>query len=362
MSALTAPGPGHRSCKVLIWLNAMNPMMRPIWWLRKCSPLARGLRHVKCRDWSVMNTQSRRNFLITTCTVAAAGAVAKDARMSAAFAQTGSATGAMQMAKISEFGRYEGYSEALFDRTRRTSDYLTLSNGTRLAYDLILPTKNGVACDRPLPVLFKYTPYLRTFTIFDENGKDIISPLYQMPWVQRAYLRLRYWLSPGGRLIDPVFRDPWLGRMLRHGYAVVVVERPGTGASFGRLYPSFEAGARESDEIMNWIAAQAWSNGNIGMFGDSWQGQIHSRQLVPVIRISKRFSQCPPGSTSTMRSSIRAVCTPKRLVSSSPGRWFSLFKNRDPGRHRPRWYPPRKSAPGAKRRGGGQVGRADHRG
>ena len=221
-----------------------------------------------------MNTQSRRNFLITTCTVAAAGAVAKDARMSAAFAQTGSATGAMQMAKISEFGRYEGYSEALFDGTRRTSDYLTLSNGTRLAYDLILPTKNGVACDRPLPVLFKYTPYLRTFTIFDENGKDIISPLYQMPWVQRAYLRLRYWLSPGGRLIDPVFRDPWLGRMLRHGYAVVVVERPGTGASFGRLDPSFEAGARESDEIMNWIAAQAWSNGNIGMFGDSWQGQI----------------------------------------------------------------------------------------
>ena len=71
------------------------------------------------------------------------------------------------------------------------SDYLTLSNGTRLAYDLILPTKSGVACDRPLPVLFKYTPYLRTFTIFDEDGKDIISPLYQMPWVQRTYLRLR---------------------------------------------------------------------------------------------------------------------------------------------------------------------------
>ncbi len=180
----------------------------------------------------------------------------------------------MHKAKISEFGSYEGYSEAFFGGTRRISDYLTLSNGTRLAYDLILPTKSGLVCDRPLPVLFKYTPYLRTFTIFDEDGKDIISPLYQMPWVQRAYLHLRYWLSPSGRLIDPVFRDPWLGRILRHGYAVVVVERPGTGASFGRLDPSFEAGARESNEIINWIAAQTWSDGNIGMFGNSWQGQI----------------------------------------------------------------------------------------
>jgi hypothetical protein len=40
------------------------------------------------------------------------------------------------------------------------------------------------------------------------------------------------------------------------------------------LNPSFEAGSREVDEILNWIAAQQWCNGNIGMYGDSWQGQI----------------------------------------------------------------------------------------
>src|SRR5512135_3709183 len=43
--------------------------------------------------------------------------------------------------KISEFGRYQGYSEATYDGTSRTSDFLTLSDGTRLAYDLFLPTK-----------------------------------------------------------------------------------------------------------------------------------------------------------------------------------------------------------------------------
>jgi hypothetical protein len=52
------------------------------------------------------------------------------------------------------------------------------------------------------------------------------------------------------------------------------VERPGTGASFGTSNPTFEAAAKEADEILDWIAAQPWSNGKIGMFGDSWQGQI----------------------------------------------------------------------------------------
>ncbi|NTV56979.1 MAG: CocE/NonD family hydrolase [Deltaproteobacteria bacterium] len=182
--------------------------------------------------------------------------------------------GSVAQEKVSAFGKYEGYSEAIYDGGRRTSDYLPLSNGTRLAYDLILPTRKGVPAGGPLPVLFKYTPYLRTFTIFDKEGKNIIADLYDLGWKERAMLRIRYWLSDQGRFMDPLFRTGWLKNMVKHGYAVIVVERPGTGASFGRLNPSFEAGAREVDEILSWIAAQKWCNGNIGMYGDSWQGQI----------------------------------------------------------------------------------------
>ncbi len=176
--------------------------------------------------------------------------------------------------RVSEFGKYQGYSEAIYDRNQRRSDYLTLSNGTRLAYDLILPTKKEIPADKPLPVLFLYTPYLRTFIIFDENGKDIISDLYRLKWYERAYLRVRYWFYKRGNLIDPLFRKKWLGNMVEHGYAVVVVERPGTGASFGKMNPSFEVVAKETDEILNWIAAQKWCDGNIGMYGESWQGAI----------------------------------------------------------------------------------------
>ena len=76
--------------------------------------------------------------------------------------------------KVSQFGRYQGHSEAVYDGYQRSSQYLVLGDGTRLAYDLYLPTKGGVPADQPLPTLFKYTPYLRTFTIFDENGSNYL--------------------------------------------------------------------------------------------------------------------------------------------------------------------------------------------
>jgi hypothetical protein len=180
----------------------------------------------------------------------------------------------LSQAKVSAFGKYQGYSEALYDGHRRTSEYLTLADGTRVAYDLILPSRKGVPADKPLPVLFKYTPYLRTLTIFDQNGNDRISDLFQLGWKERVYLRIRYWFGKQGHLMDPVFRTRYLERMLKHGYAVIVVEKPGTGASFGIMNASFEAGAKEADEILNWIAAQPWCDGNIGMYGDSFQAMI----------------------------------------------------------------------------------------
>ena len=176
--------------------------------------------------------------------------------------------------KISRFGKYQGYSEAAYDGNERRSEYVKLSNGTRLAYDLYLPTKKGVPASKRLPVLFKYTPYTRAFTIFDKDGRNIIADLFNLGWKEKAYLRVRYWFDKRGNLMDAVFRTKYLENMLKHGYAVIVVERPGTGASFGVMNASFEVGAKEVNEILNWIAAQDWCDGNIGMYGDSFQAMI----------------------------------------------------------------------------------------
>ncbi len=88
--------------------------------------------------------------------------------------------------RVSEFGKYRRYSDATYDGSTRISDDLALGSGTRLAYDLILPTRKGVSAIRPLPVLFKYTPYLRTFTIFDKSAKNIIADLVGLGWKERA--------------------------------------------------------------------------------------------------------------------------------------------------------------------------------
>ena len=79
--------------------------------------------------------------------------------------------------KVSEFGQYQGYSQAVYDGYNRQSHYLELNDGTHLAYDLYLPTADGLKADTPLPTLFKFTPYLRTFTIFDEEGNFLLEEL-----------------------------------------------------------------------------------------------------------------------------------------------------------------------------------------
>ncbi len=170
---------------------------------------------------------------------------------------------------VSEFGKYQGFSEAVYDGTRRTSDYLTLSDGTRLAYDLIIPTKKGILANQPLPVVFSYTPYGRTWTIFDENNHFLVGDLVDLPTKMMAHIR--YWiLGDQGRMMDPLFKDPWLGSVVKHGYIIVSVDRPGTGASFSSPTPgSMETASKFLNEIIDWIVAQPWSDGNVGMYGES---------------------------------------------------------------------------------------------
>jgi uncharacterized protein len=175
---------------------------------------------------------------------------------------------------ISTFGKYQGYAQPVYDGTQRTSEYLTLSDGTRLAYDLIIPTQKGIPAGKPLPVLFKYTPYGRTWTIFDKNGKFLVGDFVDLP--TRIMARIGYvLLGDKGRIMDPLRRDRWLSSVVKYGYIVVSVDRPGTGASFSSPTPgSMETAAKFENEIMDWIAAQPWSDGNIGMYGDSQQAMV----------------------------------------------------------------------------------------
>ena len=58
------------------------------------------------------------------------------------------------------------------------------------------------------------------------------------------------------------------------GFALVVVDARGTGASFGTR--TGELSGREIEdygELVDWVAAQPWSNGRVGIYGTSYEGQ-----------------------------------------------------------------------------------------
>jgi putative CocE/NonD family hydrolase len=62
---------------------------------------------------------------------------------------------------------------------------------------------------------------------------------------------------------DPEIWCPW-------GYACVRVDVPGAGKSPGFLDPFSPAEARAGYDAVEWIAAQPWSNGKVGMTGISY--------------------------------------------------------------------------------------------
>ncbi len=65
-----------------------------------------------------------------------------------------------------------------------------------------------------------------------------------------------------------------------HGYASVRVDVRGTGGSEGLFADEYSpAELDDGVELIEWLAAQPWSNGRIGMFGISWGG-FNSLQLA----------------------------------------------------------------------------------
>ena len=125
----------------------------------------------------------------------------------------------------------------------RRSVYVAARDGVRLAVDVHLPA-GGEATPRPAIVLF--TPYYRRFRLNDgAPAQTEASPSYA------------------------VYRDFFVP----YGYAVVIVDVRGTGASFGAR-EGFRSPAERLDyhDVVDWIARQPWSDGRVGITGISYVG------------------------------------------------------------------------------------------
>lgn len=125
-----------------------------------------------------------------------------------------------------------------------TSFYLEMPDGVKLALDVYLP--EGDQPEGGFPTLLHLTPYYRRFALKDGAPSSTEA------------------CPNAGK-----FRDIFVPR----GYAMVVVDVRGTGASFGSR-DSFRSPAERDDylTIMDWIVEQDWSNGRMGATGISYVG------------------------------------------------------------------------------------------
>ena len=120
-------------------------------------------------------------------------------------------------------------------RTTRSPDVLFEPNvgmragdGVRLSADIYRPNSPG-----QFPTLLMRLPY----------GRDVAS--------------------------TPVYAHPtWYARQ---GYVVVIQDVRGRGDSEGSFYPA-RAEARDGYDAVEWAAALPFSDGNVGMYGFSYQG------------------------------------------------------------------------------------------
>ena len=159
--------------------------------------------------------------------------------------------------RISSHLKYSGYSSPQYNSFKKESQYITVKDGTKLGTDIFLPT-NG-SKDKKFPTIFIFTPYNRSY----------LHP--KLKWYEKIGARISR--GTWGPVFDWSTRDD-IKLFLSHGYAIVVADMRGTGASFGKQIPFTPEIADDGVEVINWIAAQSWSNGKVGMMERSYLGWI----------------------------------------------------------------------------------------
>jgi uncharacterized protein len=123
---------------------------------------------------------------------------------------------------------------------------------------------------------------------------QVVKPSQQDPYAQED-LGISIPMRDGTRLAADVFRPPVPGRwptilvrtpynrksgamsgyrvFARRGYAVVIQDTRGRYASQGS-FGGIEQEGMDGNDSINWIAAQAWSDGRVGMAGSSYLGIV----------------------------------------------------------------------------------------
>jgi predicted acyl esterase len=144
----------------------------------------------------------------------------------------------LNVPKVSRLGVYQGYSTKTYQGYDYFSKYIPMRDSVMLAADIYLPKKM-------------------------EKGKKVPTLLYLTRYVRS--IRAKFPLS---LVKDPVFgvvKESEIEFFTSFGYACVVVDVRGTGASQGERKMEFSPEEiADGNDVVNWIVKQTWSDKNVG--------------------------------------------------------------------------------------------------
>jgi predicted acyl esterase len=146
-------------------------------------------------------------------------------------------------------------------------------NGMRIERNVVVPMRDGTRIyidiyrpdglpSPPTPVLLGWSPYGK------HNTAD------QLPWPAAD-------VAPGWISAYTAFEAPDPLYWCRHGYGVVYPDPRGSWYSEGELRHGGSGEAEDCYDLIEWLAAQPWSNGKVGMTGVSYLTAIQW-QVAPL--------------------------------------------------------------------------------
>lgn len=153
---------------------------------------------------------------------------------------------------------------AEYGGVQRRSGYVRTRDGVQLAADVWLPVE--LQPGTRLPAILEQTRYYRSALLkADPHGA----------------------CRPAGK--------PTIDLFVTHGYAYVVLDVRGTGASFGTRAAEYsDDEVADGRDVLDWIVRQEWSDGKVGSQGQSYLGtaaELQLRNRHPALRaIAPSFS------------------------------------------------------------------------
>lgn len=134
-------------------------------------------------------------------------------------------------------------SEPVYENYISQSEYVAMPDGIHLAVDYALP--EGLPVGERVPAIL----------------------------IQTRYWRALHVLHPSFSERDFDEQHAFKSFFCARGYAVIVVDVRGTGASFGtQPHPWAPPEVADMSNLVDWVTAQPWSSGSVGGYGISYDG------------------------------------------------------------------------------------------